>query len=207
MEQTTYQEKGIKIMNELKNLRYDLDRWAYGKRIPISFIWLVLFIYPATWAVVIYRMGRLINKIPFRVIRFILKIPYFIIKRFIAETYLSVDISEGADIGPGLYIGHLGSIVVGTGVKAGKNFSIRQGVTLGGSGDKGLSHPKLGDNVIIAAGAIIIGEVNIGNNVMIGANAVVNKDIKDNGRAVGIPAKTINYDGTYGINIRPKWSY
>lgn len=195
------------MLKQLKYLLQDLDRWAYSKKLPIVFIWLVIFIYPATWAIMIYRMGRLINSIPIKSIRILLKIPYYIVKRLLCESFLSIDISDGADIGPGFYIAHSGAIVIGTGVKAGKNFSIRQGVTCGGSGNKGLSHPYIGDDVVLAAGVKVIGNVSIGNNVIIGANAVVTKDIPSNARAVGIPAKVINYEGSYGINIRESWKY
>jgi len=195
------------MKQEFLFLLYDLDRWAYSKNLPIYLIWLVLFIYPATWAVLIYRFGRIINMIPFKPLRYILKMPYYILKRFICETYLSVDISDGAKIGPGFYIAHLGSIVVGTGVETGSNFSIRQGVTLGGSGNTGLSHPKVGDNVVLAAGSKVIGGVILGSNIIVGANSVVVKNIPNNARVVGIPSKIINYDGVYGIKIRDKWNY
>ncbi|MBT5491032.1 serine O-acetyltransferase [bacterium] len=195
------------MKEQLKYLIYDLDRWAYAKKLPVYFIWLVIFIYPARWAIVIYRIGRMINLIPFKLIRIVFKIPYYIVKRLLCESFLSIDISDGADIGPGLYIAHSGAVVIGTGVKAGRNFSIRQGVTCGGSGNNGLSHPIFGNNVILSAGVKVIGKVHIGSNVIIGANAVVIKDIPDNSRAVGIPAKPINFDGVYGVTIRKKWNY
>ena len=195
------------MKKELLFLFYDLDRWAYPKGLPIYLIWLVLFIYPATWAVLVYRLGRIINAIQIKIIKYILKIPYYIIKRLLCESFLSIDLSSDANIGPGLYIAHSGAIVIGTGVIAGKNFSIRQGVTCGGSGDNGLSHPKFGDNVILSAGVKVIGPVQVGHNVIIGANAVVTKNIPCNARAVGIPTKVINFNGIYGINIRKNWDY
>ena len=195
------------MYSELLFLYYDLDRWAYAKKLPVYLIWLVIFIYPSTWAIVVYRLGQIINMISNKYIRLPLKIPYYILKRLLCESFLSIDISDGAKIGPGFYIAHSGAIVIGTGVRAGKNFSIRQGVTCGGSGNNGLSHPSFGDNVILSAGVKCIGSIKVGNNVIIGANAVVTKNIDDNSRVVGIPAKTINHNGTYGINIRQRWSY
>lgn len=193
------------MKKELINLSYDLDRWAMPKKLPKYLIWLVVFIYPATWAIIVYRIGRIINLIPIRIIRLLFKIPYFIIKRLLCESFLSIDISEGADIGPGFHIAHSGAIVIGKGVKAGVNFSIRQGVTCGGTRKKGLNHPEFGNNVVVAAGAVIAGNIIIGNNVMIGANSVVTKSFKDNTTVAGVPAKSIDNIGSleYGIkNLR-----
>ena len=191
---------------QLKFLLFDLDRWAYPKKVPIFFIFIVILIYPATWSVIAYRLNRAIYLMRFKMLYYILFFPFFIFKRCI-EILLSCEISEKADIGPGLYIAHSGSIIIGSGSVAGKNLSIRQGVTFGGGNQKGLSHPNLGNNVIVGAGAKVIGGVNISNNVMIGANAVVNKDVCENARVVGVPAKVINLKGIYGINIRKNWSY
>jgi len=143
------------MQEELKNLMYDLDRWGYPKNLPIYLIWLVIFLYPATWAVVVYRIGKLINLISIKPLRYFLKIPYYILKRLVCESFLSIDISDGADIGPGFHIAHSGAIVIGQGVKAGKNFSIRQGVTCGRT-----NYPTFGNNVVIASGAVVVGDYN-----------------------------------------------
>ena len=86
-----------------------------------------------------------------------------------------------------------GGIVINSKVKIGQNCNISQGVTIGAT-KKGV--PKIKNNVYIGPGAKIFGDVLIGSNVSIGANAVVTKDINDNGVAVGIPAKTISYNGS-----------
>lgn len=190
---------------ELIRLYKDLDRWAYPKKIPFIFTWIVIFIYPATWAVVIYRFGRIVSQIQLAPLRIILKVFYFILKRFVAETYLSTDISEGADISGGFHIAHLGGIVIGKGVIAGKNFSIRQGVTCGGTRKQGTNHPRFGNNVAIAAGAVVVGNVLVGDGVMIAGNSVVIKDVKNNATVAGIPARIIDEIGSldYGMkNIR-----
>ena len=83
-------------------------------------------------------------------------------------------------------------IVIAEGAKLGQNCVIYQNVTIGGKTRVGKNgFPTIGDNVIIYAGACIIGDVKIGNNVQIGANAVVTKDIPDNCVVAGIPAKII----------------
>lgn len=195
------------MREQLKYLIYDLDRWAYAKRFPKALIPLIALLYPACWPVVSYRLGRSIRLLePSWISRF-LYIFFFPVRRLV-EILTCTEISDQADIGPGFYIAHLGSIVVGKGTSAGANFSIRQNVTLGGSGDSASwAHPTLGDNVVLAAGAAVIGGVHIGDNVIIGANAVAVKNIPSGARAAGVPAKVLNLKGAYGINIRPNWTY
>lgn len=102
-------------------------------------------------------------------------------------------------IGPGFYIGHFGTIVINGSSVIGKNVNISPGVNIGQAnrGDK-KGYPIIGNNVYIAPGVKIIGSVKIGNNVAIGANAVVTKDIPDNAVVVGIPARIISMEGSYG---------
>lgn len=87
----------------------------------------------------------------------------------------------------GLYIQH-GFATIITAESIGKNVWINQQVTIGYNGDKA---PIIGDNVVICAGAKVVGGVRVGNNVTIGANAVVTKDIPDNSVVGGVPAKIL----------------
>lgn len=98
-----------------------------------------------------------------------------------------------ADIGKGTRFAYQGlGIVIHKKAVIGENCTIQQHVTLGGGGGPdGL--PVLGNNVVVGAGAVILGGVHIGNNVRIGANAVVLTDIPDNCTAVGSPAKPVKY--------------
>lgn len=109
-----------------------------------------------------------------------------------------VVIGRGADLGPGLIILHSFGIVINTKVIAGKNLVLHHGVTL--AEDNDLS-PVLGNNVMIGAGAKVIGPVRIGSDVKIGANAVVLKDVPDGGTVVGIPARLISI---YGERVDPE---
>ena len=99
-----------------------------------------------------------------------------------------------AKIGKNIYFPHPQNIIIGDGSIVGDNCTIYHDVTLGQSRDK---FPKLGDHVIVYAGAKIMGNVKIGNNAIIGANAVVVKDVLDNQIVGGVPAKVIgvNSDG------------
>jgi len=108
-----------------------------------------------------------------------------------SEIVFGVSLSPSTEVGPGLYIGHTGLIVIHHEVVIGKNLDIAHGVTIGtkGVGHKGT--PIIGDNVFIGSGAKILGSIKIGNNVRIGANAVVTQDIPKNCTAVGVPARII----------------
>ncbi len=104
-------------------------------------------------------------------------------------------INTAAEIGPGLRIPHPHGVVIGQGVRIGRRAYILQGVTLGGEGGKrrpdGQSGPRLGDDVLIGAGAKLLGPIRVGSRVRIGANAVVNTDLPDDSTAVGVPARVV----------------
>ena len=107
-----------------------------------------------------------------------------------------IEIHPGAKIGKGLVIDHGMGVVIGETAEIGDNCTIYQGVTLGGTGkDVGKRHPTLGDNVLVGAGAKVLGPFKIGNNSKIAANAVVLEEIPDNCTAVGIPAKIARREG------------
>ena len=124
---------------------------------------------------------------------------WFTIARIIsqrAQHKTGNEIHPGAQIGKGLFIDHGMGVVIGETTVIGDNCLLYQGVTLGGTGkDKGKRHPTLGDNVMVGAGAKVLGPINIGNNVKVAANAVVLKDIPDNCTAVGVPARIARMAG------------
>lgn len=103
-------------------------------------------------------------------------------------------ISPYAQIGTGLHIPHPTSIVIGAKTVIGENFTIYQNTTIGGArtGDvKKGNQPKIGNNVTVFAGAMILGKVNVGDNVIIGANSVLLSDAEENGVYSGTPAKRV----------------
>ena len=114
----------------------------------------------------------------------------------LARHLTGIEIHPGATIGKGLFIDHGMGVVIGETTEIGDNCTIYQGVTLGGTGkDVGKRHPTLGDNVMIGAGAKVLGPVKIGSNSKIAANAVVLREVPENSTAVGIPAKVVRRDG------------
>jgi serine O-acetyltransferase len=114
----------------------------------------------------------------------------------IARFITGVEIHPGAKIGRGLFIDHGSGVVIGETAEIGHNCLIYQGVTLGGTGkERGKRHPTLGNNVMVGAGARVLGPFRVGNNVKIAANAVVLESIPDNCTAVGVPAKIVKRNG------------
>lgn len=108
----------------------------------------------------------------------------------------NIEIHPDATIGKRLFIDHGTGVVIGETTEIGDDCTIYQGVTLGGTGkDKGKRHPTLGDHVMVGAGAKVLGPINIGNNVRIAAGAVVLNDIPDNCTAVGVPARVVRCNG------------
>lgn len=113
-----------------------------------------------------------------------------------AKMVTGIEIHPGAKIGKGLVIDHGSGVVIGETAEIGDNCTIYQGVTLGGTGkDVGKRHPTLGNNVMVGAGAKVLGPFYIGDNSKVAANAVVLKEIPENCTAVGIPAKVVRREG------------
>ena len=114
----------------------------------------------------------------------------------ISRAITGIEIHPGATIGKGLMIDHGMGVVIGETAVIGDDCTIYQGVTLGGTGkDVGKRHPTLGNNVMVGAGAKVLGPFYIGDNVKIAANAVVLKEIPEKSTAVGSPAKVVRREG------------
>ena len=107
-----------------------------------------------------------------------------------------IEIHPGATIGRRLFIDHGMGVVIGETTEIGDNCTLYQGVTLGGTGkDVGKRHPTLGNNVLVGAGAKVLGPFKIEDNSKIAANAVVLKEVPENSTAVGIPARVVRRGG------------
>ena len=114
----------------------------------------------------------------------------------IARFFTLIEIHPGAKLGHGILIDHGSAVASGETAEVGDNCTIYQGVSLGGVGTKkGKRHPTLGNNVMVGAGAKILGAFEVGDNCSIAANAVLLKPLEDNVTAVGIPARPVKKDG------------
>lgn len=113
-----------------------------------------------------------------------------------------IEIHPGAKIGRGLFIDHGMGVVIGETTEIGDNCTLYQGVTLGGTGkDHGKRHPTLGSNVLVGAGAKILGPFTVGDNARVAAGAVVLDEVPPNSTAVGVPARIVRLNGIRPANL------
>ena len=150
--------------------------------------WEVIFLYPSFKAVRSYRIAHWFHERG-----------HFFIARWISQHSrhkTGIEIHPGAKIGKGLFIDHGAGVVIGETTEIGDNCTLYQNVTLGGTGkDLGKRHPTLGNNVMVGAGARVLGPFKIGDNSKIAANAVVLEEVPPNCTAVGVPARIVRING------------
>lgn len=121
----------------------------------------------------------------------------YVVLSKISQTVTGIWIDPAAEVGPGLYIGHFGGVIIGP-CKIGENCNIAHGVTLGRSGvGTSEGRPRVGDRVSVATGAKVLGKINIGDDCLIGANTVVVKSLPDRAVAVGSPARIVSLRGSF----------
>lgn len=114
----------------------------------------------------------------------------------ISRFFTGIEIHPGAKIGRRFFIDHGMGVVIGETCEIGDDCILFQGVTLGGTGkEKGKRHPTLGNNVLVATGAKVLGSITLGDNSKVGAGSVVLKDVPQNATVVGIPGKVVVLDG------------
>jgi len=115
----------------------------------------------------------------------------------VGRMFSGIEIHPGAKIGPGLFIDHGMGVVIGETAEIGANATLYHGVTLGGtSWNKGKRHPTLEDDVVVGAGAKILGPITIGARTRVGANAVVVKSVPPDSVVVGIPGRVTHRKDT-----------
>ncbi len=174
----------MKLLSILKrDIRVVFERDPAAKTIAE-----VLLCYPGLHAIWCYRLAH-----------------YFYCKNWVviprlishaARFLTGIEIHPGAQIGPGLFIDHGSGIVIGETTIIGKNVTLYQGVTLGGTGkEKGKRHPTIGNNVVVACGAKVLGSFKVGNHAKIGAGSVVLKEVPAYATVVGIPGRVILMKG------------
>jgi serine O-acetyltransferase len=192
-----YISQVVTAILELRYLYHDF-RSAYlkdpalrGK--PLAF--LELFTYAGLWAITLHRVAHGIYKmqIPF--------IPRLLsqITRFLT----GIEIHPGAQIGRGFFIDHGNGVVIGETTEIGEHVLLYHQVTLGNSNafSAGKRHPTVGNNVIIGAGAKILGPIGIGDNTLIGAGSIVTKNIPSYAVVVGNPGQIIK---RFGLKVTPE---
>ena len=159
------------------------------ERDPAARNWLeVLFCYPGLQALLFHRLAHRLYRfgIPF--------IPRLI--SYIARFITGIEIHPGAAIGRGFFIDHGMGVVIGETAIVGNYALIYQGVTLGGTGkESGKRHPTLGNNVVVGAGAKVLGNIQVGDNVRIGAGSVVLRNVPSDCTVVGVPGRIIYRSG------------
>ena len=143
-----------------------------------------VFLYPSFKAVMMYRVAH----------KWYIKGHYFwarwLSQKAVRKT--GIEIHPGAQIGKGLFIDHGSGVIIGETTIIGDNCTLYQGVTLGGTGkEQGKRHPTLGNNVMVSAGAKVLGSFIIGDNCKIGAGSVVLQEVPANCTVVGIPGRIV----------------
>ncbi len=182
-----------KIKEDIKVI-YDNDPAAKN-------IFEVLFCYPGLQALISHRIAHKLRywHVPF--------IPRFI--SYLTRIITGIEIHPGAAIGNRFFIDHGEGVVIGETAIIGDDVLIYQQVTLGGTGkESGKRHPTVGNNVIIGAGAKVLGNITIGDHVRIGAGSVVVNDVPDHSTVVGVPGRVVHQkyvapDGTLMHNRIP----
>ena len=175
---------GNDMFNRIKrDVRVVFDRDPAAKS-----VWEVLFCYPGLHAIWLHRIAHRLFKGGW------VFLPRMI--AYFSRILTGVDIHPGATIGEGLFIDHATGVVIGETAVIGNNVTLYQGVTLGGTGkEKGKRHPTIGDNVVVASGAKVLGSFKVGDNSKIGAGSVVLQEVPPNSTVVGIPGKIVWHEG------------
>ena len=177
------------------DFRADIGRLRrYGSR--ESTLRLLLF-NQGLWACACYRAGRWLNDHrPPPVLRQVVMLGYHLWWKWV-ETHTGISISPDCRIGPGLYIGHFGQIILHSDVVMGRDCNLSQGVTLGlAQRDGRWGVPTVGDRVYIAPGAKVIGPIHLADGTVVGANAVVTRGTEPDEVVAGIPARVISTRGS-----------
>ncbi len=173
----------------LVSIFFYADLRAAQKRDPAAKSFFeILFLYQGLHALVIYRIAH-----------FFYKIHLFFFARMLSQWgrfITGIEVHPGAKIGKRFFVDHGMGVVIGETAIIGDDVLLYQGATLGGTGlEKGKRHPTIGNNVVVGAGAKILGNITIGDNSYVGSNAVVIKDVPPNSTVVGVPGRVTRQDG------------
>lgn len=154
----------------------------------------VLLTYSGFHAVLSYRIAHLLHQLYIPVIPRLLSM--------FTRILTGVEIHPAAKIGPGFFIDHGMGVVIGETSEIGKNVTLFQGVSLGGTGkEKGKRHPTLCDNVVVGAGAKLLGNIRVGENTRVGAGSVVVESVPSNCTVVGVPAEVVRQEKVHAGEV------
>ncbi|MFG6356547.1 MAG: serine O-acetyltransferase [Acetatifactor sp.] len=169
-------------MGVIRNIREEIQ--IIKERDPAIHSSMEVFLYPSFKVMMHYRIAhKLYTKGHFFLAR-------YISQRGVRKT--GIEIHPGARIGKGLFIDHGNGVIIGETAVIGDNVTIYQGVTLGGTGkEHGKRHPTVEDNVMISAGAKVLGSFTIGANSKIGAGSVVLSEVPPGSTVVGVPGRVV----------------
>lgn len=169
-------------MGMIGNIRDEIR--IIRERDPAIHSWMEVFLYPSFKVMLHYRLAhRLYEKGHYFLAR-------YISQRGVRKT--GIEIHPGATIGKGLFIDHGNGVIIGETAVIGDNVTLYQGVTLGGTGkEHGKRHPTVEDNVMISAGAKVLGSFTIGANSKIGAGSVVLSPVPPYSTVVGVPGRVV----------------
>jgi serine O-acetyltransferase len=152
----------------------------------------IFFCYPGFHSILLHRLAHRLHE---------WKVP--LLPRMISQLgrfLTGIEIHPGARIGRRFFIDHGMGVVIGETAEVGDDVLLYQGATLGGTGnEKGKRHPTLGNHVVVGAGAKVLGNIRIGDNVKIGAGSVVVHPAPDNSTVVGIPGRVVRTRGENGV--------
>lgn len=175
-------------MRFIKRIREEIS--VIRQRDPAIHSAMEVFLYPSFKVMLHYRLAH----------KLYLKKHYFfarwISQRGVRKT--GIEIHPGAQIGSGFFIDHGNGVIIGETAVIGDNVTLYQGVTLGGTGkEQGKRHPTVGNNVMISAGAKVLGSFKIGDNSKIGAGSVVLEEVPPNSTVVGVPGRVVKRDNQH----------
>ena len=150
-----------------------------------------LWLNPAVWSIACYRFGHWVYVgRPPAILRLPLKLVSYLFTMF-CIVFMEMDIDPQADIGGGLYIGHIGGVHINPGAVLGRNCDLTHRITIGSSAMGRQGVPVIGDNVYIGTGATLVGKIRIGNGAKIAANSLVITNVPEGATVMGVPGRII----------------
>ena len=169
-------------MGFIKNIKNEIK--VIRERDPAIHSNMEVFLYPSFKVMLHYRVAHKLYRSG-----------HFLLARWISQRAVrktGIEIHPGAVIGENFFIDHGNGVIIGETAVVGNNVTLYQGVTLGGTGkEHGKRHPTIGDNVMISAGAKILGSFKVGENSKIGAGSVVIEEVPPNCTVVGVPGRIV----------------